>query len=471
MADEKLITLEQAVLQVVDALDSPTPVAEVAQRVLAIRPSAAKKPEQQVRNYLSGHWEKTWLYLDAKTVIPLRLVMHGARFRVVLSRLEVRRGLLFLEPNFLGFVRRGLAATDLALLDAAGQPLPIRPIQVKLQHKSPFGDYTSEVDAWEASAWFKRLKARDGDSLLVTVEDWEAGRYRVEHEPAGRRHFDEVDRKSRELADLLFRALEESSSESVFGSEAIARSYARMAEPGGYPGDPWTTVVERDDRMKLSGYDIRYAESRTWFDNVMGRDKVKVKAAAYSSAQGQQVYRFKASLKHRRDLWRRIEIQGVQTLHDLDDILRSEFNHDFSDHMSGFWHKVRRGGTRRSREIEIGTIAPFRGEGEGEDTRIAAIGLAVGDELKYVYDFGDWIEHTIKLEAITEPEEGIKYPRVAAQNKPRYQDCERCAAQGRQTRATWVCHHCSAEQGRMVVLCQDCMYAEHEEHYVDEILY
>ena len=39
------------------------------------------------------------------------------------------------------------------------------------------------------------------------------------------------------------------------------------------------------------------------------------------------------------------------------------------------------------------------------------LGLAPGDELKYVYDFGDWIEHKITLEAITEPQADVKYPR------------------------------------------------------------
>ena len=37
-----------------------------------------------------------------------------------------------------------------------------------------------------SAPWLKSLKARDGDSLLVTIEDWEAGRYRLEHEPAGK---------------------------------------------------------------------------------------------------------------------------------------------------------------------------------------------------------------------------------------------------------------------------------------------
>jgi hypothetical protein len=470
MTDEKPITLEAAVQQVVAELDGPTPVAEVIQRVLAIRASSAKRPDQQVRNQLSGHWNKSWVYLDAKTVTPLRVVMRGARFRIVLSRLEIKHGALLLEPNFRGFTKLHAEPSDLTLLDVAGQPLPARPLTVKIQRTSFLGPYTYEAAAWEIAPWLKSLKARDGDSLLVTVEDLEAGCYRLEHEAAGRRRFDEVDRKNRELADLLFGALEGASSQSIFGREAVAKAYARMADPHGYPGDHWTTVVERDHRMKLFDYEIRYPESFASIESLMGRERAKPKTLPFSGAQGRQIYCFKAALKYRPGLWRRIEIQGGQTLEDLDGVLRDEFKHDFSDHLSGFWRKVRRGNTKRFREVELGTIEPFGG-GNGAETRIAGLNLAVGDELKYVYDFGDWIEHKITLEAITEPQADVMYPRVVGQNKPQYQDCEHCAAQGRQTRATWVCHHCSEEQGRMVVCCKDCLIAEHEDHYVDEIIY
>ncbi len=471
MADEKPITLEQAIQQVIAELDGPTPVAEVIRRVLAIRPSTAKQPEQGVRNRISKHWRKNWVYLDGKTVIPLRTVMQGARFRIVLSRLESRRGILFLDPNFRGFVKHELTPADMTLLDATGQPIPAHPIKVKLEHKTILGDYTTEVDAWEMATWFRSLKVRGGDSLLVTIEDWETGRYRLEHEPAGKRRFDEVERKNRELADLLFQALEENHDERIYDVEAVTKAYARMTDPRSYPGDHWTTVVEHDSRIKWFDLFIRYADSYTPLERILGRERAKPKALPVSTAQASQVYRFKASLKYRPGVWRRIEIQGAQTLKDLDGVLRDEFKHDFSDHMSGFWRKVRRGSAKRFREIELGTVAPFGGEGEGANTRIAAIGLAVGDEMKYVYDFGDWIEHTLTLEAITEPEAGARYPRVVAQNKPKYQDCEDCAHQGRQRRATWICHHCSAEQGRKVLVCEQCLLDNHEDHYADEIVY
>ena len=270
MTDEKPITFEAAIRQVVAELAGPTPVEEVARRVLAIHPSAAKQPEQTVRNQLSRHWDKTWVYLDARTVIPLHVVLRGARFRIVLSRLDIKHGALLLEPDFRGYARLNALPESFTLLDAAGQPLPARPTTVNIKHNLPiFGKPTYDAPALDIGAWLKSVKARDGDSLLVTIEDWAAGRYRLEHEPAGKRRFDEVDRKNRELADLLFRALEEASSQGVYGSEAVPKAYARMADPRGYPGDPWMKVVERDSRMKL--FDTRSGipsptrlSSRSW---------------------------------------------------------------------------------------------------------------------------------------------------------------------------------------------------------------
>ncbi len=207
MTDEKPITLEVAVQQVMSELDAPTPIAEAVQRVLAIRPSSAKQPEGLVRNHLNKHWNKTWVSLDAKTVIPLHVVMRGVRFRIALSRLEIKHGALMLEPNFQGSAPLHAPLESLTLLDASGQPLSAHPTTVKIKSMSFLGETPYDAPAWNIGAWLKSLKARDGDSLLVTIEDWAAGRYRLEHEPAGKRRFDEVDRKNRELADLLFDAL------------------------------------------------------------------------------------------------------------------------------------------------------------------------------------------------------------------------------------------------------------------------
>jgi hypothetical protein len=359
---------------------------------------------------------------------------------------------------------------DVKFFDAHGNPLPARLIEIRAEVKTRLGPHTIEAPAFELSEWFREVRLRYGDSILVTVEDWENDWLRLEHEPASRRRYEEIDRKNRELAALLFSRLEAAPNASMGGVEAIAWAYAHMSDPRGYPGDHWVDVLSRDKRMNWDGFQIRYAEDRTPLQIIMGGAEWKPTEARFTPVQGQQVYRFKASLTYRPNLWRRIEIRGMQTLADFDDILRGAFNHDRADHLGGFWKRARRGTGRKFREVHLGDVDPF-GEGEGASLRVAGLELSPGDELKYVYDFGDWIQHTITLEEIVAPEKDARYPRVAAQNKPQYSYCEHCEAEGRQTVATWVCSECSARQERAVLVCKDCLRAHHPDHYADEILY
>ena len=78
----------------------------------------------------------------------------------------------------------------------------------------------------------------------------------------------------------------------------------------------------------------------------------------------------------------------------LDRAVRQAFQHNSWDHLGGFWKLVRRGtpakpgGKKRSRyrEVQLGDVEPGGG-GPGAGVKIASLGLAAGDELKYVYDF------------------------------------------------------------------------------------
>ena len=167
-----------------------------------------------------------------------------------------------------------------------------------------------------------------------------------------------------------------------------------------------------------------------------------------------------------------IEVQGKQTLADLDRALRSAFDHDTSDHLSGFWKLVQRGGSQRKRyrEVDVGTVNPIEG-GEGADTPIAGLGLQAGDRLKYVYDFGDWVEHILTLKEIDNPEKGEKYPREVSRNQPRYMNCSLCQKEEKDTIAQWICLTCSNKEQTDIVLCADCADQHDEDHYLDEILY
>jgi hypothetical protein len=466
---DQTITVEAAFHQVIGQLDGPAPLDEVVQRVLAVRPSNAKNPAQQVRNSMRYmHWP-TWVWLDQRTLLPMRLCMRGVRFRITPSKPEVKRSLFHGMPALHALHRRDAAWESMQLVDAAGVTLPFDLVTFEEETQTPLGKYRSKSVGFRLNAWFAQTSFRPGDSILASVLDWETGRFQIEHEPARRRRPDEIARKNRELAGLLYDILEESSSESVIDLTAIPTAYARMAEPDGYPGDHWVQVIRQDPRMVWLGLDIRYADRLSPLEAELFGKPAAAKPVV-SAEQGRQVYRFKAALKHRPGLWRQIEIRGEHTLAEFDRELRSAFEHDWLDHMSGFWRRVQRGQTKRFREINLGAINPF-GEGELADTPVAALGLQPGETLRYVYDFGDWIEHTVTLEEIVEPEAGADYPRVAAQNKPRFRGCERCSKQGRKTTARYICIVCSNRHQRDVLLCSDCVVEEHEDHYVDELLY
>jgi hypothetical protein len=110
------------------------------------------------------------------------------------------------------------------------------------------------------------------------------------------------------------------------------------------------------------------------------------------------------------------------------------------------------------------------GGGDGARIKIAELGLAVDEQLKYVYDFGDWIEHQLTLEAIEAPQSDVKYPREVARNKPDYAYCVECQKEGLQEIATWICLECTTGPKQEVLLREKCT-EEHEEHYLEEILY
>ena len=134
-----------------------------------------------------------------------------------------------------------------------------------------------------------------------------------------------------------------------------------------------------------------------------------VREQPFTRRQGQQVYRFKAASRYRKRE-RVIEIQGKHTLADFDGVMRDAFNLDFTDHLSEFTRIIPRGKGKRPREIPYGELNPFEKTAAAK-VRVAGLGLEPGAQLQYVYDFGDWLEHSLTLESIQSPERGVAYPR------------------------------------------------------------
>jgi hypothetical protein len=474
MADKKSLSLYDTIERVLAREQGPVPVDEFAKRVLAVYPSRAKNPLASLCSTLRlEHVGKTLVFLDRQTLVPLRVAMQGVRFRIPLSRQEASRGVLCIDPAFNCFRRQGMAPQDMHLLDAAGRPLAARVGTLKHQLTGALGSFTREVPAFELGDWYRTHRVRRNDSVLVTIEDWQHSHFRLEHEPTNQRRQQDIERQNQELANLLFDMLEAARDERLYAHQAIPTAYARLAEARGYPGDHWTEVIAHDARMQWDGFAIHYSEFRSPFEAMLRsvtREEHRRPEASYSQAQARQVYRFTAALQYRPELWRRLEIQGRQTLADFDTILRRAFQHDTDDHLGGFWKLVRRGTGQRFREIDLGNIDPF-GEGDGAEQHIAGLGLAPGDALKYVYDFGDWIEHRLTLEEVAAPEAGATYPRIVAQNQPQYQYCQVCQGKRRKRVATWVCIDCSNVQQQDVLVCEACLTDAHEDHYAEEVIY
>ena len=478
MKQDETITQAEAIHRIAAQMDEPMSLVDFIHRVLEIWPSSAKNPQSSVRQTIrNDHLGKDLLFLDKKTLITMQQAMARIRFRIPLTRQEINRGWLFVYPAFEFMKQREVTAGEFHLEDVKGHTIPVNPVAVKNKIKTIFGVQEYEQPAFDLGWWYEKHKLRRGDSLLATILNWEQGRFCLQPElfRTRQQHDAEIQQQNQAFADCLFQALENARYESIWGQVAIPTTYLCLKDANAYPPDHWYEILEKDPRMSWNGTDIRYADRSSPLEDIFSDVSSPATSATsskkhLSKEQKAQVYRFKASLWHRKGLWRRIEIQGGQTLADFDRVLRDAFEHDTSDHLSGFWKLVRRGQSRRFREVDLGNINPFEG-GEAADILVVSLELEPGNALKFVYDFGDWIEHRVELEAIVAPDDDAIYPRIVDQNKPRYHYCPICKEAGKKVIAIWICITCSNRLQEAVYICENCADRDHEDHFIEEILY
>jgi hypothetical protein len=475
MPKEPPPTFSEIIQELLLDLDGPIPVDEFIDRFLEIRVPGSKNPRASVRRKLKE--ENGWLlvFLDRDHILPIEFGYQAIRFRIKLTRMMLYKGLLPLA-EFMPYLSWNSDPTDVAFLDEDGSALRVKVIKLTRTVQSPLGPYDHESLHVNLKKWFKERKAKNGDYVLVTLDSYAPKKFLLEVEPKGNVDQELLQARNKQLADIFFDLLEDSQHEIVYSRIGIPTAYARLPDKGGYPPDSLTTIIEDDPRMVLDGWDIRYSDAPPGlFERILADDlgiPLTPPAEQVSKERGEQVYRFKAALKYRKALWRVIEIQGAQTLADFNRELMRAFKHDW-DHMGGFWKMVPRAGSRKRkkyREVDLGSVNPF-GEGAGAEKQIAGLDLKSSDRLKYVYDFGDWIEHEITLEEIVPPEPGVTYPRIADQNKPRYRYCESCRERDRKTRAVWICLSCSGREQRDVLICEECLDRDHQDHFAEEYLY
>ena len=469
-----LPTIAEAVERALAEVQAPTSIHALLSRILTIRPSKANNPTGSIRTHLRELEGRSVVYLDSKTVSPLRVAAVGVRFRIPLSNPEVDQLALTISPGFDAWMSHLDDPQSFELIDDQDNRLPTKIVTIqKTINVGPLASHEVQQQAFHLADWFRAQCVSHNDEISVTIESWEPKRFRLALEKAfvRRHHRDEIAGKNLELADMVFSMLESAVNEQIYVQRTIPTAYLRLSHPKGYPGDHWSDVLNNDPRLQFSPWDvaITYPQQHDFFELFGAPEELITVEQQFTPEQENQVYAFKVAFKHRSGLWRRIEIQGKQTLADFNGIIRKVFNHE-SGHLGGFWKLVRRGSGRRFREIDLGDVDPLGG-GEGADVQIASLELEIGSQIKYVYDFGDWIEHSITLETIQATETDTQYPRIASQNKPRYRYCQDCKGRGDRTVADYVCIDCSNQAQQVVLVCIDCLQENHEDHYGDEVIY
>jgi hypothetical protein len=473
---EKKLTMSHAIKMVIDQLDGPISEEEMARRVFEIFPTTAKTARSSLKNNIRyDHDGQTLIRISKDKIIPMRLFMPGVRFRIPVNARLAHACILTLDMFDPFYFRDRLGKTSLTFEDEKGEILSVSMKSIMVSAPRELAHFlgSHKGEGYDLQDWAEKHKIQKGDSILVTIKNWDRNIFAVEHEPAGKRRRLDIEAANHEFADNLFNLLEGMYVDKPLAFQIIPKVYASLSNPYGYPGDPWMEVIEMDGRMNCDGFMITYAEDLSLFERMTVRESGKNLPYIhdkYTREQANQVYRFRAESGDSKGIWREVEIKGSQRLVDLDRILRMAFQWDTSDHLGGFWKLIPRGTSKRVREIEIGDVNPLGG-GSAADLHVGGLDFKPGDRLKYVYDFGDWFEHFLTLKEISTAVEGVKYPRIASQNKPRYKYCQACTDDGKKTIATIICLDCSNRKKEDVLVCKDCYRRQHQNHDYEVIVY
>jgi hypothetical protein len=121
---------------------------------------------------------------------------------------------------------------------------------------------------------------------------------------------------------------------------------------------------------------------------------------------------------------RTIEIRGGHTLEDLHQAIFDAFDRD-DEHMSEFQIGGRRPMDPKARRYVPPMAIDDEVASDVTDTAIGSLGLKVGDEFAYWFDFGDDWWHRIAVLGVDEAPRGGKLPRVVRRvgaSPPQYVD-------------------------------------------------
>ena len=128
---------------------------------------------------------------------------------------------------------------------------------------------------------------------------------------------------------------------------------------------------------------------------------------------------FKVSLG---PVWRRILISGRMTFEDLSDVILNAFDFDQEDHSYQFSYINRYG-----LEANIVDANAFSDETEVSEVAIGDLALLPGENLNYLFDFGDSWQFEIYLESVNTSDNTLRKPKITERHgeaPEQYPDCE-----------------------------------------------
>lgn len=120
---------------------------------------------------------------------------------------------------------------------------------------------------------------------------------------------------------------------------------------------------------------------------------------------------FKVSLGAK--LYRRLEIDGADSLEDLAFVINRAFDFDF-DHAFGFYSDLRNPYSKRGRCFEIFSDMEERNNGIPgvRATKIVDAFQKRGAKMLYLFDYGDEWHFLVEMEDRKAPEKKLRYPRI-----------------------------------------------------------
>ncbi|MEE8112865.1 MAG: hypothetical protein V3T23_00785, partial [Nitrososphaerales archaeon] len=126
-----LPTIAEAVERALAEVEAPTSLDALLSRILTIRPSKANNPTGSIRTRLRELEGRSLVYLDSKTISPLRVAAVGVRFRIPLSNPEVDQLALAISPGFDGWMSNLDDPQRFELIDDQDNRLPTKIVTIQ----------------------------------------------------------------------------------------------------------------------------------------------------------------------------------------------------------------------------------------------------------------------------------------------------------------------------------------------------